>query len=363
MNTLRFGWLLSTTEAFKDHVMTIPLSRPLLGEEEVEAAARVLRSGWVMQGPEVLAFERELAEWVGAPHACALSSGTAALQLMLLGCGLSTGDEVITVSHSFVATANAIRLCGASPRFVDIEADTLNVDVRRVEAAIGPRTRAILCVHQLGMPCDLAALAEIAARRGLILLEDAACALGSELDGVKIGRPHSRAACFSFHPRKLITTGEGGMVTSGDAELDARIRRLRQHGDGVEVGFNYRMTDVQAAIGRVQLRRLPSLLEERRAQVARYRARLPWPMQKEPERARSNWQSLYVRVPDPKAISARLERQGIATRPGIANIHEMPHYATGESLPASEAATRQGLLLPLYPGLEVERVCDAANES
>jgi dTDP-4-amino-4,6-dideoxygalactose transaminase len=339
--------------------MTIPISLPLLGEEEVEAAARVLRSGWVMQGPEVLAFERELADWVGAPHACAVSSGTAGLHLMMLAAGVGAGDEVITVSHSFVATANSIRLCGATPVLVDVEPDTLNMDARLVEAAIGPRTKAILCVHQLGMPCDVRALGEIADRRGILLLEDAACALGSEIEGEKIGRPRSRATLFSFHPRKLVTTGEGGMVTTADAALDARIRRLRQHGDGVELGFNYRMTDVQAAIGRVQLERLPSLLVERRAQVERYRARLPWPLQRQPEWARSNWQSLYVRVPDPKTIAMRLEAKGIATRPGIANIHEMPHYATGQKLPASAEAARLGLLLPLYPGLDVERVCDA----
>jgi dTDP-4-amino-4,6-dideoxygalactose transaminase len=345
--------------------MEIPIAKPLLGEEEVEAAARVIRSGWVMQGPEVLAFERELAEWVGAPHACAVSSGTAALQLALMAVGVVAGDEVITVSHSFIATANSIALCGARPVFVDIDAATLNLDLRLVEAAITPRTKAILCVHQLGMPCDVRALGEMAERRGLALVEDAACAIGSEIEGVKVGRPHSRAACFSFHPRKLLTTGEGGMVTTADGALDGRVRRLRQHGDFVEVGYNFRMTDVQAAIGRVQLGRLPSLLAERRLQVAEYRARLSLPMQTQPSWARSNWQSLYVRLPDgidAANVAARLLGEGITTRPGIPNAHQRPHFASGLRLPASEEAAERGLMLPLYPGMDtaqIERICQS----
>lgn len=336
----------------------IPMARPLLGPEEGAAVARVLASGWVMQGPEVAAFEQEFAGFVGAPHACAVSSGTAALHLALLAVGVRTGDEVVTVSHSFIATANSVRHCGATPVFVDIEPDTFNMDPARIEAAIGPRTRAILCVHQMGMPCDVAAIGAIARRRGVALVEDAACAAGSELrqddEWQRIGRPHGDVACFSFHPRKLITTGDGGMVTTRDATIDARVRAWRNHEtrDGV-YGFNYRMTDVQAAIGRVQLGRLPGLVAERRALVATLRDRLrgvQFPC--EPDWARSNWQSLSVRFATPAAATAarsRLDAAGIASRPGITNAHEEPPQADGIRgfLPHSERAHRECVLLPL----------------
>ena len=250
----------------------IPIARPRFGDEEEAAVARVLRSGWIMQGPEVAAFERELAAFVDAPFACAVSSGTAALHLALRAAGVGPGDEVVTASHSFVATANAVVLCGGVPVFVDVERETLNLDPRLVDAAIGPRTRAVLVVHQLGMPADLPALVELCARRGVALVEDAACALGSEVELAgawqRLGRPHGAAACFSFHPRKLVATGDGGMVTTRDAAIDARVRRLRQHGMDprgafVEAAPNYRMTDLQAAVGRVQLGRLTGLLGRR----------------------------------------------------------------------------------------------------
>ncbi len=249
----------------------IPIARPWMDEQEAAAARRAILSGWVTQGPEVAAFEREFADAVGAPHACAVSSCTTALHLALVALGVGAGDEVITVSHSFIATANAIRYCAAIPVFVDIDPATLNIDPGLVEAAIGPRTKAILAVHQLGMPCDLTSLVPVAARRGIPLIEDAACAIGSEIEWQgawhRIGQPHGDVACFSFHPRKLLSTGDGGMLTTASAELDRAFRLLRQHGMSVPdavrhsservifesypvVGYNYRMTDIQAAIGR-----------------------------------------------------------------------------------------------------------------
>jgi dTDP-4-amino-4,6-dideoxygalactose transaminase len=353
----------------------VPMARPALGPEEAAAVARVLASGWVMQGPEVEAFEREFAGFVGAPHACAVSSGTAALHLALLAVGVRAGDEVVTVSHSFIATANSVRHCGATPVFVDIDPATYNLDAGRVEAAIGPRTRAILCVHQLGMPCDLEAIVNVARRRGLAVVEDAACAVGSEirLDGEwqRIGRPHGDVACFSFHPRKLITTGEGGMITTAGAGVDARVRRWRSHGssDGV-IGFNYRMTDLQAAVGRVQLGRLPGLIEERRRVIAALRARLPgvtFPV--EPAWARSNWQSLCVRLPatvDAAGVTAAFSARGVAVRGGLDNAHEQPEYrdAARAALPESERAHRECILLPLPSGMsdaEIERVISAVE--
>src|SRR5262245_35178149 len=265
--------------------MTIPVARPSLGAEEEEAAAEAIRSGWVTQGPQVAAFEREFADFVGAPHACAVSSCTTALHLALLAVGVRPGDEVITVSHSYIATANAIRYCGATPVFVDIEPDTFNIDPARID-------RAVLVVHQMGMPCDLAAILEVARARGLRVVEDAACASGSEIrwqgEWEHIGKPHADIACFSFHPRKVMSTGDGGMITTANAEWDAHCRLLRQHGMSVPdtvrhgasqvifesypvLGYNYRMTDIQAAVGREQLKRLPGIVAVRRSLMERYR--------------------------------------------------------------------------------------------
>ncbi len=360
----------------------IPISRPVLGEPEAAAARRAVLSGWVTQGPEVAAFEHEFAAFVGTPHACAVSNCTTALHLALQGVGVGPGDEVVTASHSFIATANAIRHCGARPVFVDIRPDTYNLDPEEVVAAIGPRTRAILCVHQMGMPCDLAPILAIARDRGLPVVEDAACAIGSELASgdrwQRVGRPHGDVACFSFHPRKVVTTGDGGMLTTRDSQLDRRFRLLRQHGMSIpdtvrhgspqvlvenygSVGYNYRLTDVQAAIGRAQLARLPDLIAERRRLAARYRdllVELPdVGLPHEPEGVRSNWQSYCIRLPDHvdqrQAMQVMLDH-GVATRRGIMCCHREPAYRDlplPRSLGNSEAAQDRCILLPLFPGL------------
>jgi len=374
--------------------MFIPLSRTTMDEREVDAAARAIRSGWVTQGPEVERFEQMFAEAVGAPHACACASGTAALHLALIAAGVGPGDEVITVSHSFIATASSIRYCGALPVFVDIDAATFNIDVTLIEAVITPRTRAILCVHQLGMPCDLGAIVAIAARHGLRVIEDAACAAGSEIliDGrwERIGRPHGDIACFSFHPRKVLTTGDGGMVTTRDAAMDHRVRQLRQHGMNVpahvrhttrtvvresydELGFNYRLTDIQAAIGQVQVERLPTIVAERRRLAARYAALLGnsgvvTPV--EPAWARSNWQTYCVWLPDgveQAAVMAGMRDRGVATRAAVMNAHREPAYPPGTwrcnaPLLTSERARDRAIQLPLFPGLtdaEQDHVAEA----
>jgi perosamine synthetase len=387
----------------------IPVARPEHDEREADAVRRVLATGWWTQGPEVGAFEREFAAFTGAPHACAVSSCTTALHLALLVAGVRPGDEVITVSHSFIATASAIRYCRAIPVFADIEPATFNIDPRLVEPLITERTRALVCVHQIGMPCDLSLLIPLARRHGLVLIEDAACAAGSEifLNGrwEKIGRPHGDLACFSFHPRKVLSTGDGGMITTANDEWDARLRRLRHHGMNLgahvrhvssevicegydELGFNYRLTDVQAAIGRVQLAKLPWIVVRRRELADRYRMLLgghpALTLPHEPEWARSNWQSFAVRLApgiDQRAAMQALLDRGIATRRGIMNAHREPAYPKGtwscgaacsecpagtcRRLVRSEEAQDRAILLPLFSSLTAEeqsRVAAALNE-
>ncbi len=352
---------------------------PLLDSSEADAARDAVLSGWVSQGPQVAAFEREFGELVGAPHACAVSNCTTALHLALMAANIGAGDEVITASHSFIATANCVRYCGATPVLVDIDPETYNIDPDRVAEAITPRTRAILAIHQMGMPCDLGALVRLAQRHDLTLIEDAACAAGSQIrideQWDRIGKPHGDIACFSFHPRKVITTGEGGMLTTANPDFDRNFRLLRQHGmsvpdtirhgspqvifeDYLVVGFNYRMTDMQAAVGRKQLMRLSDIIARRRALAARYAEllgnieglSLPF----EPDWARSNWQSYCVRLPhrvDQRSVMQKLLDHGIATRRGIMCSHREAPYAGDKrryALHQSELAQDHSILLPIY---------------
>ena len=371
----------------------IPLAKPCLDEREAEAAQRPIRSGWVTQGPEVEAFEKEFAAAVGAAHACAVSSCTTGLHLALLAAGVKTGDEVIVPSHSYIATANSIRYCGARPVFIEIEASTYNLDPAQLEALRTPRTRAVLCVHQMGLPCDLEAILAWAGDHGLPVLEDAACAIGSRIKWrdhwEHIGKPHGAATCFSFHPRKVLTTGDGGMITTNDADWDRKFRRWRQHGMTVsdrarhqsneiifeayeDVGFNYRMTDIQAAIGREQLKKLDDLVATRRRLADRYRQLLahlpdlvlptdkPW--------TESNWQTFCVRLPDrcdQKKVMQFMMDHGISTRRGIMCSHREPAYAETHRdirLPVSEAAQDHSICIPLYAQMtasDQDRVCQA----
>jgi perosamine synthetase len=377
----------------------IPVARPTLGEEEAAAARRAILSGWVVQGPEVEAFEQEFAALVGAPLAVACSSGTAALHLALLALDLQPGDEVITVSSSFIATANAVRYVGATPVFVDVELETGNLDPDLLEAAITQRTRAILTVHQLGMPCDLGRILALAAQHHLPVVEDAACAIGSEISldhGLweAIGRPRGWLATFSFHPRKVITTGDGGMVTGSDPEVMARLARLRTHAMSLstaerhgaakvmfeqylEVGYNYRLSDIQGAVGREQLKRLPGLVADRRRLAARYREGLSGHprliLPREPDFARSNWQSFWVILTGDSPLSQvelmqALLARSIHTRRGVMCAHREPAYrdlALRRPLPVSELLQDRSIILPLYPGMteaDQDRVIAALQE-
>jgi len=357
----------------------VPFSRPLLGPEEAQAAYDTVMSRWVTQGPRVADFEREFAAAVGAPHACAVSNCTTALHLALQAVGVGQGDEVVTVSYTFLATANAIRYLGAWPVFVDVQPGTGNMDPALVEQAIGPRTKAILCVHQFGMPCDLAAILAVAERHGLPVIEDAACAAGSEIDFAgrmeRIGRPHGIAACFSFHPRKILTAGDGGIITTADAELDRKVRMWRQHAMSVsdlarartdrvivetfdEVGYNYRMTDIQASVARRQIDRLDGIVARRRVLGRRYLdllAAIPGlTLPHEPAWARTTWQTFGALLPprlDRTEVMQAMQDAGIQTRRPtfcchLEKAHDRPlRFA----LPVSEDIYRRNIGLPLFP--------------
>lgn len=355
--------------------------RPWLGPEEAEAAAEAVRSGWVAQGPRVAEFETAVAGVVGAREGVALSSCTAALHLALVLLGVGPGDEVVVPSLSFIATANAVVQAGAEPIFADVDPATLNVTAESVAAALTERTRVVMVVHQAGCPADLDAIRAVCRPKEIAVLEDAACALGSSYRSAPIGRD-SVLAAFSFHPRKVITTGEGGMLVSCDPAVAARARKLREHGMSVsaasrhrsdrlvleeyeEVGFNYRMTDVQAAIGLVQLGRLATIVGRRRRMADRYRALLEdvpgLTTAGDPPYGQSNFQSFWITLPEdfPATRNELLERllqQGISARRGIMAAHLEPAYAgrarggtRGKaSLPVTERVERRSLILPMF---------------
>ncbi len=359
----------------------LPYGRHEITEEDIAAVTAALRSDWITTGPRIEEFERAFAVRVGARHAVAFSSGTAALHGAAFAAGLGPGAEAITTPLTFCASANCLLYMGAKPVFVDVEPSTLGIDPARVEAALGPATRAIVAVDYAGQPADYQRLREIAAARGLVLIGDAAHALGAEWQGRPIGSVADLTA-FSFHPVKHIATGEGGMVTTGDEGLATRLRMFRNHGitseprarqargewrtEMVELGYNYRLSDVACALGRSQLRRLDANLARRREIAARYReafASLPaleLPVER-PE-ARSAWHIYPVRLVlerlragrDEVLAALRAENIGAAVHYGL--VPDQPYYrrrfgTRGDEWPVARGASERLLTLPLFPSM------------
>lgn len=367
----------------------IPIMRPYLGVEEERAAAEAVASGWIAQGPRVAEFEAAFAARLGAAHAVAVSSCTTALHLALVVAGIGPDDEVVVPSLSFIATANAARYVGARPVFAEVDLATACLTPATVEAALTPATRAVIVVDQAGMPADVDAIRAVCEPRGVVVVEDAACAAGSTYHGRPVGADALLAA-FSFHPRKILTTGEGGMVVTSDASLAERLVLLRQHGMSVsaadrhaaggavieqylEVGFNYRMTDIQAAVGLVQLGRLDEVIARRRHLAGRYAAGLSDVagilLPADPPWGTTNHQSYWVTLPEQVAdrrndVMQVLAEQGISTRRGIMASHLEPAYEghPHAALPVTERLTNGSLILPLYHELseaDQDRVIDA----
>ncbi len=354
----------------------IPLAKPFLSHEEAQLAYDTILTNWVTQGPRVAEFEEKFALYAGSKYAVALSNCTTALHLSMIVAGIKEGDEVICPSMSYIATANSIVYVGATPVFAEVNPETYNIDPVDVVKRITPKTKAILIVHQIGLPADIDAFKKICKEHNLILIEDAACAAGSAYKGGKIGS-HSDLVCFSFHPRKVITTGDGGMIATNNEAYYNRLKLLRQHGmsvndrvrhestkviieDHLEVGYNYRMTDIQAAVGIKQLERLDSIIEGRRAIASKYLAafsdipfiRLP----QEPEGYFTNWQSfsIYLKPECPVSRNELMQNLldlGIATRRGVMTTHRETAYKNrGQqvNLPISEDAADRSIVIPLY---------------
>lgn len=365
-------------------VSRINVMEPWLGEDEVEAAAEAIRSGWVAQGPRVAAFEAAFAEAMGAEHAVATSNCTTALHLALLVVGVGEGDEVVVPSFSFVATTNAPVYVGAEPVFADVDPLTGNVTAATIASALSERTKAVIVVDQGGVPVDLDAVRALCDPRGIAVIEDAACGAGATYHGRPVG-VGADVAVWSFHPRKLLTTGEGGMLTTSDAAFAARARTLREHAMSVsaadrhasllapaetydEVGFNMRMTDIQAAIGLVQLGRLATLVARRREIAARYAAAvadLPGVrMVRDPAWGTTNFQSCWIELGpearlDREGLLAHLAADSISARRGIMAAHHQPPHAKrrgADRLPVTDRLTTSTLILPLHHHLDPSAV-------
>ncbi len=363
--------------------MKIPIAKPYITKEEAQAAYDTILTGWITQGPRVQELEEKFASYTGAKYAVAVSNCTTALHLAIIVAGVKEGDEVICPSMSYIATANSIKYVGATPVFAEVGED-YNIDVTHTEKLITSKTKAILIVHQIGFPADIDAFKSLCNKHNLKLIEDAACAAGSSYKGAKIGS-HSELVCFSFHPRKVISTGDGGMITTNNEAYYNRLKLLRQHGmsindrvrhtsdkvlfeEHMEVGYNYRLTDIQAAVGIKQLEKLDWIVEERR-KIGEYYLqqfanvpgiRLP----KESNDIHSNFQSFSIYIKPECKISRndlmqKLLDIGIATRRGVMCTHKEVAYkeeCAGLKLPISEDLQERSIIIPLYIPMTKEEI-------
>src|SRR5438477_2851581 len=373
--------------------MSVPITKPALTEEEARAPYESIKSGWVTQGPKVAEFEKAVAAYVGAKHGVATTSCTTGLHLALAAAGIGAGDEVIVPSFTFIASPNAVLYTGATAVFCEIDPRTFNIDPNDVEKRITKKTKAIMPIDQIGLACDIDAINAIAKKHGLDVVEDAAPAIGEEYQGRKVGS-NAHQTVISFHPRKVITTGEGGMITTDDDAVADRARKLRAHGMSVsdlerhkadrviideynELGFNYRMTDIQASIGLVQIAKLDELLRVRRAKARRYNEELAEIKGIEipyvPPYAAHTYQSYCLRLTkecrlDREDLMTNLLHRGIATRRGVMASHLEKTYASRQgraSLPVTEEATKTTMLIPLFAQMTDEEqtwVIDSLRE-
>lgn len=358
--------------------MQIPIAHPSLGREEAEAVTAVLGSGMIAQGPETAAFEQEFAAYCGVPHAVAVNSGTAALHAALLAAGVGPGDEVIVPAFTFFATASSVSMCGATPVFADVDPATATIDAADVSAKITPRTKAVVGVHLYGQPCDAGALREICDDNNLVFIEDAAQAHGATYEGKKTGSLGD-LACFSFYATKNMATGEGGMVTTASDDYTVHLRRIINHGRAdkylhTELGYNYRMTDLAAAVGRVQLKKLDGFNRRRQENAAYYRAHITAPGLVLPAVAPGRthvWHQYSLQVTEAFPLSrdeflAYLREQGIgcAVHYPVA-LSNQPLYAGAGACPISEALAASVLSIPVHPDVTDEGrayICDVINE-
>lgn len=365
----------------------IRLARPSLGSGELNEIAGVLETGFLTQGPKTVEFENMVARYVGAGHAVATTSATTALHLAMVALGVSAGDEVVLPSFTFPATANVVIQQGAIPVLADIDLDTFNISPESLAEKITDRTKAVIAVHLFGLPADMECILAVTRPRGIPVVEDAACALGARLHDKPCG-VLGDIACFSFHPRKIVTTGEGGMLTTDDPATGARVRRLRQHGGErtnnrfvfTEPGFNYRMSDINAAVGVAQMRKLDGIIAERRRLAGLFATEMRAQgingvqIPVEPEGHRATYQAYVVLLDgaiDRDAVIRRMGELGVETTVGTYALHVEKYiqerYGCRDSdLPNSLRAWHQTLALPLYPGLgdeDVVRIVSALRES
>ena len=364
--------------------MKIPIAKPYFGPEEKQAVIEPLNTGWVVQGPKVQEFENMVARVIGVEHAIAVSSCTTALHLALVGLVIGIGDEVIVPSFTYVATANAIEYAGATPVFCDIDLDTFNIDVKQIESKITDKTKAIIPVHLFGLSADMNPIMKLAEKYGLKIIEDAACALAAQYEGRAAGGIGD-VGCFSFHPRKIITTGEGGMLITNNSNLAERLRALRSHGATISdlarhkkggfllpefnlLGYNYRMTDLQGAIGVEQMKKLDWIIENRIRLAQRYDEMLEdidWlKIPYVPPNSKHTYQSYVTLVTENSPLSRndimqKLEDAGVSTRQGTHAVHTLGYYKQKYGFQESDfqnslKADRQSMALPLFPQMTDE---------